>query len=235
MKKIIYITLFLSVLLFFNIIAFFVSSDYRFFLKKIKYWDTINANKEIITDEYTFTNEKETCNCENLINECEIQTTNTWETIENNLTVNTNSWEIIENSQIKNTNSIDIDLQEIEKFSKKFSWINFNKKNYNEYYKIFWITDEYLNKYLTLNSSNIEIYYFPNTNFLDLYNFFEAVSYDSPININRIDNFWNKSFYINLDNSDDFVRIIFETDNKIFGLKMKKNYYNSVKNVLNNL
>jgi hypothetical protein len=50
--------------------------------------------------------------------------------------------------------------------------------------------------------------------------------------LNRMDNFWKKSFFINLSQQDDQVRLVVDNGNILFWLKMKKNYYNDIKNIL---
>jgi hypothetical protein len=52
MKKIIYVALFVSAILFLNIFVYLISPDFRFFLKKIKYSDNIPSDEVIITDDY---------------------------------------------------------------------------------------------------------------------------------------------------------------------------------------
>jgi hypothetical protein len=46
-----------------------------------------------------------------------------------------------------------------------------------------------LKKYETYTSDNLEIYYFPETNFDEAYNFFETLTFDLPITLNRLNNF----------------------------------------------
>jgi hypothetical protein len=57
------------------------------------------------------------------------------------------------------------------------------------------------------------------------------LTYDSPFTVNKIDNFWNSSFYINLndDIQDNYVRLVINYKWVVFGLKIKKSEYNTIK------
>jgi hypothetical protein len=63
------------------------------------------------------------------------------------------------------------------------------------------------------------------------------LEYELPFTINEINNFWDKSFYINLnsDINDNIVRIVITNNWIVFWLKIKKNEYNLVKEKLNTL
>jgi len=214
MKKLTYVLIVLSALLALNVLVFVLSPDYRFYLKKLKYWDLPVDKNEIITDNYSpdFSNK---CDCSKCL-------------------VNTSTWEISQSWSLTWTwetyNSKDIEI-----LTKTFSGITFTPKAYDEYYKIFGITDEYLKKYETYTSDNLEIYYFPETNFDEAYNFFETLTFDLPITLNRLNNFWQRSFYLNKKTSDDFVRVVIKYDNKIFWLKIKNIYYNEIRKILEKL
>jgi hypothetical protein len=58
-----------------------------------------------------------------------------------------------------------------------------------------------------------------------------------PFSLKEVNNFWNNSFYINLNNDieDRFVRIIVWHKGIVFWLKIKKTEYDLVKEKLNSL
>jgi hypothetical protein len=58
-----------------------------------------------------------------------------------------------------------------------------------------------------------------------------------PLKVNEINNFWDNSFYINLneDINDKFIRLVISNKWIAFWLKIKKNEYNQVKEKLNTL
>jgi hypothetical protein len=57
---------------------------------------------------------------------------------------------------------------------------------------------------------------------------------DLPFWVNRVKNFWEDSFYINLDEdiADGFVRLVIFDNGVTFWLKIKKDEYNKVKDLL---
>jgi hypothetical protein len=61
------------------------------------------------------------------------------------------------------------------------------------------------------------------------------LEYELPFKINPVNNFWDNSFYINLndDINDNIIRIVISNKWIVFGLKMKKNEYNLIKEKLN--
>jgi hypothetical protein len=58
-----------------------------------------------------------------------------------------------------------------------------------------------------------------------------------PFTINRVNNFWNESFYINLneDIKDNYIRSVINYKWIVFWLKIKKSEYNTIKNNLEKL
>jgi hypothetical protein len=63
------------------------------------------------------------------------------------------------------------------------------------------------------------------------------LEYELPFKMNPLNNFWDNSFYINLndDINDNIIRIIITNKWVTFWLKIKKNEYNLVKEKLNTL
>ena len=59
MQKRLYIILFLSFIFILNLVIYYSSSDYRFFLKKLKYWndEIIHTDTKPLTDDYIIRNE----------------------------------------------------------------------------------------------------------------------------------------------------------------------------------
>lgn len=239
MKKIIYWIILVWTILSSVILLYLFNSDFNFFIKKLKYWENFVINKEKITDDYNFNPDK-TCDCSQYNKELLSKI----DELEKKL-ADSKAWtwwlesKVIDNiitDTIKETDEQNKWFSEaIKNFSWNFKWLNFQEKAYDDYYKIFDLTDEYLWNYLTYTSDNIEIYFFPDSTFDEMYKFFEVLSYDQYFSLNKVNNFWWKTFFINKDTKDDYIRLVLEYDNKIFWLKVKNSYYNNVKNVLNNL
>lgn len=64
---------------------------------------------------------------------------------------------------------------------------------------------------------------------------FEYLQIDLPFSINEVNNFWEKSFYINLDEkiNDNYIRLVISENWITFWLKINKSQYENVKNILN--
>ena len=68
-----------------------------------------------------------------------------------------------------------------------------------------------------------------------LYDIFSVLSDELPFSIKEVNNFWNNSFYINLNNDieDRFIRLVISNKGIVFWLKIKKTEYDLVKQKLN--
>lgn len=249
MKKIVYALFFISFVFIFNIMLFYYSNTYSLFLKNLKYWSEKKDFNNLITDDYLLNNfnwKTNECNCE-LKNE---NSNNNDEGNLNDLLTNENILdENILNNQVPNIQNEFIDQKKIkqekldsmrndikiQRVLSLFLQYSLNLKNYDEYYKIFNLTDEYPKLYLTYLSKNIDIYFFEDNNFEEIYNLFWVLSSDLNLNLNKVDNFWKNAFFINLNTGDNFVRMIIDNWEIIFWLKFEKSYYNEVKNILKKL
>lgn len=237
MRKIVYSILIVSFVFLLNIGLYFYSDSYSFFLKKIKYWEeTSLLDKNKITDEYllsSLTSLEKDCNCEPLVCDNNQNLENNFEKVDDLIDVKpVQSQENIQNEIINQNN------QKINEYIKKFSNYKLLEKSYDEYYKIFDITDEYPNKYTTYQAWDLEIYFFPLSNFDEIYNIFNFLINDDLItnkfDLNKTNNFWKKSFFINLKTQDEFVRLVIDDWNILFWLKIKKGYYWDIKKILQN-
>lgn len=237
MRKIVYSILIVSFVFLLNIGLYFYSDSYSFFLKKIKYWEEASLlDKNKITDEYllnSLTSWEEKCNCEPLVCDNTLNSEKNIEQVDDLMNVTPiQPQENIQNETLSKNN------QKISEYIKKFSNYNLLEKSYDEYYKIFDITDEYPNKYTTYSSWDLEIYFFPLSNYDEIYNIFNFLINDDLItnkfDLNKTNNFWKQSFFINLKTQDDFVRLIIDDWNILFWLKIKKGYYWDIKKILQN-
>lgn len=220
MKKIVYSILILITAFLLNIWLYFYSENYSFFLKKMKYWDSmINKESLNITDDYSLPN-KEACNCDN-IKPVSCEKTNTWKIISENVINNvwtlSSSWEINEFFTYFDKNTL------------KIKW-------YDQYYQIFGITDEYPTEYITYNNENFEAYLFLSWKFDDIYNMFELLMTDKTIvnkfTLNKTNTFGKKSFFINTLKDDWKVKLVAYNWKILFWLNIKKSYYNNIKTIL---
>lgn len=104
--------------------------------------------------------------------------------------------------------------------------------------RLFGITREYPDKYYEFYNTNLTLYVFPTKNYRDLENIFSVLQEEENFSLNRTNTFWEASFFINLSEdyqNNDEIRIVFEYQKRAFWLKIKKDQYNVVKNILNTL
>lgn len=232
MRKLIIFLIFLISIFIVNVIFYFLSDDYRFFLKKIKtpnevvYLEEKKYDDNIIDKniEYIEIN-NEVINIDNLEDN---KLTDTSNENQREFTLKEEYKELETKNEIilwKNYTDI-LDL---------FSIYNLEKLELNT--NLFDLTDEYPDNYIEYFSKDLTLYFFPTKNYTDLYDIFYLLSNDLPFSLNEVNNFWDNSFFINLDEyiSDRFVRIIISNNWVVFGLKIKNTEYSLIKEKLNTL
>jgi len=212
LRSFIYIILFLVISFLLNIFFYFISWDYRHFLKEIKSDDTIKNNISY----------------------------NTWKIIKNINNTNKKSYAKLNNDEDKKViyNQVIGKIKEtkIEKdILNKFK--EFKLKKLELHPRLFDLTTEYPNEYIEYYSEYLTLYFFWNEPYDKLKDIFNVLTYELPFSINEVNNFWNKSFYINLnkDFNDNQIRIVFLYKNRTFWLKVSKKLYSIVKEKLERL
>lgn len=117
-----------------------------------------------------------------------------------------------------------------------FSDYDLQEKEETQNSSLFGLTNEYPYEYKEYYSRErkMTLYVFNEKSYSDILNIFDVISYNLYFKIKKVNNFWEKSFYINLDPDldDNYVRFVFSYKNSNFGLKIKKDGYNEVKNLL---
>lgn len=200
MSKRLYILFFLSLVFVINLWLYYFSSDYRFFLKKLKYGDdtVIHVEKQKLTDDYV---------------------------IKNDLPIDTKD---ISSQEKTSLDKFVIDNTDKE-FTSYFSgYLDLSNLKVDDS-MLFSITEEYPDNYWLYNWNDLSVYCFWVKSFDSMFDFFDVLSYDKALSLKKIKLYWFKSFFINLDKSDGFVRIVIEYKNHIYGLKIKKSLYNNLK------
>jgi len=229
MRKIIIFIIFLISIFIVNLIFYFISDDYRFFIKKIKNPDSVVYIEEKNYDDNI---EKENNYKENkkidkkILNNAEIIATSK----DNNkiFKLKENDWVVkLKDEVVLGKTYRDI-LSIFSIYKLKKLEVNLN---------LFDITDEYPDNYFEYYSKDLSVYIFPTKNYNQIYDIFEVLSKESPFSINQVNNFWDSSFYINLDKDiqDRFVRVIISYKWVAFWLKIKKTEYGLVKEKLKSL
>lgn len=239
MKKIVYLISFFWFLFLLNFIFFLLNDDYKNFLKSLKY-----PEKNFrITDDYIAFFDQSKCNCPvcEVCEKCsEIDQVLEINNLEGKKNLKENNLE--ENIEIKREKILwntkkeivydDYIYKILSLFEEKYV---LSKKDYDEYYLIFGITDEYPYKYLTYFGDGIELYFYSNNNYDEILQMFNYLKKDLRFSINNNNIFWEKSFFINKNIDDWYFRINIYTNNILFWLKAKKSYYNDIKKILSKI
>lgn len=218
MKNIILFILFLVGIFIVNIAFYYTSTDYRNFIKRVK----TESEKTDIKDDFT----KKTDNLffsgklEEKINENNKK--------ENNIKN--------EERQVAPT----IAKEEV----KLWKWYQDILNMFSEYdlrmlevnANLFDLTNEYPDSYYEFYSPKLTLYFFTTKNYKEVHDIFDVLQLELPFKINSLNNFWEKSFYINFNNDlNDAVRMVILYKWIVFWLKVEKNEYNNIKKRLQNL
>ena len=206
------------------------SSEYRFFIKKLKYQDEIvyDTQREIDDSFYSIvqnTGEKKLDG----------------ESIEIIDTVSQESFSFLEalSGRVRKDSPTVLKLPEIWLIENEvlalFQWENL--RSIDENINIFWLTNEYPDPYYEWISEDISFYIFPTKTYTEVYDIFDVLSFDIPYTLNIVNTFGNRSFFINMDTNwdDGNVRLVFEYKKQVFWLKMKKNRYNEIREIISTL
>ncbi|MDD3794242.1 MAG: hypothetical protein PHI37_05485 [Candidatus Gracilibacteria bacterium] len=217
MRNAILFIIFLIFSFFINVVFYYISDDYRLFLKNIKN----DSNISKIDDSFLPIKSQEIEKIDIIDNDIEIVKPSD----ENDVIFNNTDNKV----QIKSGISLGKNYIEILDI---FSGYDFQELELNT--NLFDITDEYPDNYLEYYSRDLTLYFFPTKGYKDLYNIFSVLEFELPFKINETNSFGDNSFFINLnqDINDNFIRIVISHKGVVFGLKIKKNEYNSIKEKL---
>jgi len=219
MRKLVFILFIATVIFTLNLVFYILSEDYRFLIKKIKYNDTIVYDTTEINDEDNNNStdtqmsqkwEESTGSTLDFIDETQIETNvkQTWA-----IALSDSSEKILKRFQ-------NYDLQRLEKKSSLFS-----------------LTTEYPDEYFEYYSEGLSLYFFPTKGYYDVREIFDILSFELPYTLNQVNNFWEKSFYINLKRGfeDGYIRMVVLWKESVFWLKIEKSRYNDIKSILDEL
>ncbi len=210
-----------------NITLYSVSENYRFFIQKMKnpeeivypdeakIIDSIAVSQPDLEVDYTPSQE-------------EIDILATATTVSSKDTpkkINTDSQEVIQNKVVLGDKYNEV----LELFSRYNLW------KLELHSNLFDITDEYPDEYYEYYSRDIILYLFPTKTYSEVFDIFD-VQKNLPIELNVVNNFGDNSFYINtLPKDEKHVRLVINHKSIVFWLKIKKDEYNTIKQILNTL
>ncbi len=242
MWKIIWTLSILITIFLLNLWFYYFNEDYRFFIKKMKNSDDviyIDDNLKI-DDEDNFKDNNKDLNLDKDVEQQEESVTVWIDTIDDKWSFG--FWE--DYVEYKN-NELEKEEQELKKeIVMSDVWKEFLNNLYayklskiEVHSSLFDITTEYPDDYIEYISPDLIFYYFPGKSYNSILDIFKAISFDLPFTIKETNNFFEKTFYINLDEdiSDNFVRIVINYKNNVFWLKIKKDSYNDIKSILKKL
>jgi len=200
-----------------NLIFYFLSEDYRFFLKKIKENDDV-----VYMEEKAYNDKLKTIDID------KHQLVEVSKENEKIFNLDKDSWKI----ELKNEVTLWKNYQDIVDLFKIYK---INKLEINA--NLFDLTDEYPDNYFEYYSKDLTLYLFPTKTYSEVYDIFSVLSDELPFTVNEINNFWDNSFYINLDKDieDRFIRLVISNKWVVFWLKVKKTEYSLVKEILTKL
>lgn len=224
-----------------NVIFYYISADYRFFLKNLKKNElTIEEQSDFLNDDFSYNTknvvENEDDKITDEIEKTEIDDIKLDDNIEIVKTSNENNLIFSDDKdnkvKIKNNVSLWKNYKDIlDIFS------NYDLQALELNTNLFDITDEYPDNYLEYYSKELTLYFFPTKTYKEVYDIFSVLEFELPFKMNAANSFWEESFFVNLnqDISDNFVRVVISHKWVVFWLKIKKNEYNLIKEKLNTL
>lgn len=225
MRAFTYILLFLTIIFCVNVFSFVFIDDYRFLLRKIKYPEmTVYVNPIDITDNYWVVEIKDSNKKDILISEIKINND-----LEDKKDVS---------QEVKSPEKIDRDLIESHKLSEEERKVLDLFKSYSLTESelpnnLFWLVFDYSNKFWKYYSNDLEIYFFWKIRYDELKKLFTSRSQELQIEVNEVNNFWDRSFYVNWD--PFLIKIIFEKNWYTYSFEILKSEYENIKKILNSL
>ncbi len=204
-----------------NIWLYSASENYRSFLKGFKN----EKSASIVNDDY-------------IIEKDGIETR-----LEDDLNKKVELWSVVEEKQWEIV-TIKQEIQEVKRlkmseYEKEMLFL-FKDYNFTKLYShsaLFELTDEYPDEYFEYYSPEVTLIMFSTKSYQEVKVILQTIWGLENFSINEVDNFWEESFYINVDKDfdDGSIRIVFTNKWKVFWLKISKNAYNNVKNILNSI
>lgn len=220
MRRIIHVLLFVVLLFLLNLMFYFISDDYKEFIKQAK-------TGEKTTEQYsTFPDDIEVS---------ELLETNVTQPENINDSTDDFSFQPIAEETYVAEESKKVLGKNYQVILDGFSQFNFESIELTT--NLFDITNEYPDDYYEFYSKDLTLYFFDTKTYSEVKDIFQVLSYDVSFTINEVNNFVDASFFINLDEDiqDNFVRIVANYKWVVVGLKVKREQYPQIKKILESL
>ncbi|MDD3646749.1 MAG: hypothetical protein PHH06_05095 [Candidatus Gracilibacteria bacterium] len=241
MRNFLYIVFFLIASFVLNIFVYYFSSDYRDFLKNIKGIENelntgdLVVNTDLKVDIKSIGTKKNDENLEKENKKLEreeeyiMDSSSIYATGTINKDDNSSKVEYISVIEELKMTKVEEDL--LTKFRE------YSLKEVELHPRLFDLTSEYPDNYFEYYSDYLTLYFFGNKPYINIKDIFDVLTYELPFTVNEVNNFGDKSFYINLkeDFQDDMIRIVFLYKNRTIGVKVKKDFYSHIKEKLESL
>ena len=238
MRNLIYVFLVFVLVFFLNLLLYIYVDAYRNWIKVLKYWDVLNEQSWWVDDSYNVNSIEDTLWSGSKLEKDLLLDLWIW----NELTAEKITWNSdAEVSELKEKPVVreirkKLELSQTAKLVlQKFKEDDFELLEQNDKDDLLDIAWEYPDDYLQYYRVWADVYILATRTFDEVKDIFEVLEYEMPFSLNRVNNFWDESFYINLDRADDKIRFIFEYKWEVYWVKVKKENYNTVKNIINNL
>ena len=208
-----------------NIWLYYTSESYRNFLKELKQEPVISK----VDDNYDISEKQlkniEKDSLENELNKKVLDNKKNTSNKKDNLS-------FVEIKTDKKEISDDLLSSYFKELLNKFSEFNLYRIDTDD--SLMDVTSEYPDWYFKYYSKDLSLYLFPTKKYEEVKDIFEVESSDDFFTINEVNNFWDKSFYINLQKRFDdwFVRFIFEKNWSVIWVKVNKKLYKKIKNII---
>ena len=179
-----------------NILFYFVSADYRFFVSHLKH----SNNEEMVDsliEEYSAPPLD--------VGIIKMKDTELWLSADNEEEL----WEVSEEKKKISIKKQVVLWKNYKDILNRFT-SEYVLKKIEVNSSLFELTWEYPDYYYEYYSKDVTLYLFPTRTYKEVFDIFDYLSNNLPFSLNEINNFWDHSFYINLreDVADNFVRLV---------------------------
>lgn len=251
MKTLTYILTFLTLFFGGNVVAFIFIDDYRFLLRKIKYPEmTVYVNETEITDSYWIIEVEEPERKDVFVEEVrlpkeiipEVVYTET-EKLDTEVEVIPGLEKIVieedNNEGPSKTPEIiephNFEFFSLTEFDRNFllSFSEFDLSEKDSPSNLFWFIFDYEKDFWKYSSDKIDLYFMWDVSYNEIKTFLESNPASNWYTINEVNNFWEKSLYINKE--PFIVRLLLEVNSRVYMLEVIKPEYEKVKQILNSL